>query len=217
MTTSILLIRHAQTDWNVVRRWQGHKDVPLNRNGRYQSKKLAQRLADWPIDTIYTSDLQRAYDTAASVGKALNIEPIVDPALRERNGGQFQGLTIDELRSKHSEFWTQVRQEGKAPPGGESNLEVARRIVTAYASYLTYHENKLFAIVSHGGALQLLISYVLGFPLGQLAAISLSGNTGISLIRIDGGRARLALLNDTVHIDGSAPAKYLPPHTPRIE
>lgn len=205
MITSILLIRHAQTDWNVARRWQGHIDIPLNEQGFVQAEQLARRLANWPIASIYTSDLSRAFDTAVVVGKALNIEPVPDPALRERHGGQFQGMTLDKLLTKYSEQWQQVRHGGEAPPDGESNLQVAKRIVSAYEGYIAQHPNQMFAIVSHGGALKLLISYVLGFPLGKVAPISLSGNTGLSLIRIVEGQARLALLNDTFHLDNSSP------------
>jgi probable phosphoglycerate mutase len=100
LTTTILLVRHGQTDWNLAHRWQGHVDIPLNETGRRQARLLARRLETLPIKAIYTSDLIRASETANIVAEPLGILPIPDPALRERNGGKFQSLTFDELEEQ---------------------------------------------------------------------------------------------------------------------
>ncbi|MCP5095378.1 MAG: histidine phosphatase family protein, partial [Chloroflexi bacterium] len=79
MTTTLLLIRHGQTDWNVAGRWQGHADIPLNEIGKAQANALAERLADWPIKAIYRSDLMRCVQTATAVSNTTGITPIYNP------------------------------------------------------------------------------------------------------------------------------------------
>jgi alpha-ribazole phosphatase len=201
MITTVLLIRHAQTDWNKSGRWQGHIDIPLNEKGHYQANLLAQRLENWPIKAIYTSDLKRATQTAAPIGDKLGLEPIKQPALRERNGGSYQGMTGEELQARFGQEWRRVRQGGFAPPNGESNLELAVRMYTIYQEIVSQHEGYMIAVVSHGGAMRVLISHILGLPLGRPASFSLRGNTGLSIIEINQHGSVLTLLNDVSHLE----------------
>lgn len=200
MTTIILFIRHGQTDWNVAGRWQGHIDVPLNELGEQQARLLAHRIAGWPIKAIYSSDLRRAAKTATILGMTLSLQPFLNAAFRERNGGIFQGLTAEEIQARHKNDWLRFHREGVAPPGGETNLDLARRVMEAYKLIVARHQNEMVAIVSHGGALNVLISHILGFPLGQSAPISLRANTGLSIVEIDDNRPRLTLMNDICHL-----------------
>lgn len=198
--TIIILVRHAQTDWNVTRRWQGHLDIPLNATGRSQARAVAKRLSTWPLAAVYSSDLSRAADTALAIGGAHSQQPVYDRALRERHGGLFQGQTLEELEAAHGDFWHSVRFDGQAPPGGESNLEVAQRVKGFYERILAAHPGQMVAVVSHGGVMNILLGYVLGLPLGQRAPVSLRGNTGLTIIEIKDERPRLTLLNDVCHL-----------------
>ncbi len=201
MITTVLLIRHGQTDWNKIGRWQGHTDIPLNDSGHQQARLLAHRLATWPISVIYTSDLKRAVQTADLLGTKLGLVPIKEPALRERNGGFFQGLTREELQARFGEEWRRVRQDGLAPPNGESDLDLAMRVEAAFQQMVSRHKGDMIAMISHGGALKVLISHILGLPLGQPAPFSLSGNTGLSIIKTNENGSILTLLNDVSHLE----------------
>lgn len=201
MITTVLLIRHGQTDWNKTGRWQGHTDIPLNENGRRQARLLAQRLTTWPIRAIYTSDLNRAIQTATPLGAKLGIVPIEDPALRERNGGFFQGLTGEELQTRFGEEWRRVRQDGFAPPNGESDSEVAKRVEAAFQRIVNRHKGEMIAMISHGGALRVLIRHILGLPLSQPTPFSISGNTGLSIIETNERGSILTRLNDVSHLE----------------
>lgn len=199
-TTTIVLIRHGQTDWNLSGRWQGHTDIALNDTGRSQASALARRLASWPIAAIYSSDLRRAHQTASVLAHELGLSLELDAAWRERYGGDFQGMTFEELDRRHPEALHAMRQRGEAPPGGESNLDVARRVVEAFDEVVERHPGQMVAVVTHGGAMRALIGYVVGLPLGQSPRVSVSGNTGISLIEVNQWGPRLTLLNDTAHL-----------------
>src|SRR5579884_1391455 len=94
--TDLLLVRHGETDWNAEGRLQGHTDRPLSDFGRRQAKELAERLSGERVDAIYASDLARARETAEIVGERLGLPVVIDPDLREKNWGSWEGLTGDE-------------------------------------------------------------------------------------------------------------------------
>jgi len=199
--TTIILIRHGQTDWNAARRWQGSTDVPLNATGRGQARALAARMVPWPIDAIYSSDLTRASETAETLGRALNIKPVLDEGWRERALGVLEGMTRDEVQEKYADIV--VSRMFIEAPGGETYSQVKDRVVAAFDRIMQNHSGQTCVVVSHSGTLRVLISYVLELPEKIYAPFSLNGNTGISRIEItDGGHAQLTLLNDRSHIEG---------------
>lgn len=199
--TTILLIRHGQTDWNLIKRSQGHLDIPLNRLGRQQSRLLARRLAGWPISAVYSSDLARASETAEIIGRSLGLTPLLDRALRERNGGIFQGHTAEELERLHPVELRAFLDNGRPPPGGEDNLALARRATPALERIAAAHPGETIALVTHGGTLRVLIAYIMGLPVGKKAPFKVSGNTGLTIAEIEGRRRFITLLNDCCHLE----------------
>lgn len=198
--TTIILIRHGQTDWNLEGRWQGASDIPLNATGRAQARALAARLTTWPIENIYSSDLVRAVDTAQTLADAVGVELIIEKGWRERNLGELEGLTKGEIQEKHPHL-ALPRQFIEAK-GGETYIQFKRRIVATFESIMAKHEGETTVVVSHSAALRVLVSYILEIPDRIYAPFSLGGNTGISRIVIEDGHAQLNLLNDTSHIAG---------------
>ena len=98
--TEILLARHGETDWNSGRRVQGHTDIPLNAAGVEQARALAEQLAGEPLTAVFSSDLSRALDTARAVAAVHGLEVTVDPRLREKNFGTWEGLTDVEIAER---------------------------------------------------------------------------------------------------------------------
>lgn len=201
MTTTILLIRHGQTDWNAAGRWQGHTDIPLNEKGLAQAKALARRLQDWPIKTIYTSDLQRAAATAQAISQTTGASVITDVAWRERFAGDLEGHTWEEIRTQMPEIWAVLRQGSGESPTGETYAELRQRVAAAYQTLIEQHPDEMIAIVSHGGTLHNFISYILGMSPHQSMPFSLRGNTGLSIVQVEEHRAYVLLLNDTSHLE----------------
>src|SRR5512133_1433936 len=99
--TELLLVRHGETNWNRERRFQGHADPPLNDAGREQARELAETLAGEGIDAIYTSDLQRARETAEILAARFGSEVVALRELREIDVGDWQGLTWPEIEERH--------------------------------------------------------------------------------------------------------------------
>ena len=198
--TSVLIIRHGETDWNVQGRWQGQSDIPLNENGIEQAHQLAARLKEWPITALYSSDLKRAAGTAEIIAGSLNLTPTYNRAWRERNGGEFEGLTAKELQG-HAEFETRRSDKHWAPPNGESNVQVVARVTDAFDDLVAGHAGEMVAVVTHGGAIITLLSSILGFPHGDRARLWVSGNTGFSIVEVTERGAYLVRLNDSAHVN----------------
>lgn len=201
MTTSIVFIRHGQTDWNAGRRWQGHADIALNEAGRQQAALLAQRLRHWPILRVYSSDLQRAAATARALGEVLGLEPIIDVNWRERHVGRFEGLTMEEIIAQFPDVWESMRTGPLDPPGGETQDEITERAGAAFDALVAQHEGEMTAVVSHGGTIHTAVHYALQLPPSALGRLSFRGNTGISIIEIHDSLPRLVCLNDTAHLE----------------
>ncbi|MCB9422873.1 MAG: histidine phosphatase family protein [Ardenticatenaceae bacterium] len=202
MTTTILLIRHGQTDWNAESRWQGHLDIPLNDTGKAQAAALAQRLAGWPIRAVYSSDLKRAAMTAVTLANALNQQPIFDPRWRERDVGDFGGLTSKEAKERFPEAWTTMKNGLLTPPNGEDWRSLRARAAKAFESVAGRHEGEMVAVVSHGGTLANVVAHVLEIPVDRYGRFRVSGNTGLSIVEITEERGPyLTLLNDTSHLE----------------
>jgi broad specificity phosphatase PhoE len=112
-------------------------------------------------------------------------------------------MTTEEIHEKYPEGLALLRETGTDPHVGESNLDVAQRLLKAFERIIRDHEGEMVAIVGHGGALATIVAYFIGFPLGERARVSLGANTGLSIVEIDGRGPVVTLLNDVSHLAGS--------------
>ena len=198
---TILFARHGQTDWNKAGRWQGHTDIPLNETGQQQAAALCQRLKSWPIDAIYTSDLQRCVQTAVPLATTLGLEPIKTEIWRERDVGDFSGLTGEQAREQYPEIWAAATRGMIDPPNGEPFAEVQRRAWRAFESVLAAHNKGMVMVVSHGGLLHAMLGQVLGIDPGIYGRFSMRGNTGLSVVEVNDRGPVVVRLNDTSHLE----------------
>ena len=99
----MLLVRHAETDWNRERRFQGGRDVPLSATGREQAESAARLLAATPLAAVWSSPLARARDTAAIIAAPHGLEVQETAAFREMGFGEWEGLTHDEVRERFAD------------------------------------------------------------------------------------------------------------------
>jgi len=168
--THLYLIRHGQTDWNLEGRWQGHADVPLNKNGRLQAAEIALSLASADLAAIYSSDLQRALDTAQAISAAAALEVQIDPRLREIHQGDWQGMLADDIERRYGELLRQRKTDplSVAPPGGESVQQVRDRVIEAIEEIRQRHPHERVAVVSHGFALAVVQVHYLEHPLSKV-------------------------------------------------
>jgi broad specificity phosphatase PhoE len=156
--TRLILIRHGQTDWNLESRWQGQADVPLNSHGLEQARRVATELASAGIQVIYTSDMQRALQTAEPLARLTGVPVRIDPRLREIHQGDWQGLLVSDIVARYGELFyrRQADPAAVAPPGGETLEQVRRRAYKVFDEILDRHHDGTVAIVGHGFVIALL-------------------------------------------------------------
>lgn len=149
----VYLVRHAQSVWNAIGRWQGQADPPLSDHGREQAQVLAQHFPRETIDALYTSDLQRAMETGVPIAARYGIEPIVDPDLRELDVGDWSGKTRAEIDPEKLKLWFQG-VEGWS--GGETYAQHDER-AGRFVRGLHELDGGTVVAVTHGGTLRALV------------------------------------------------------------
>ncbi|WP_049576743.1 histidine phosphatase family protein [Nonomuraea sp. SBT364] len=208
MSKRIVCLRHGQTLWNVEHRFQGHSDIPLDETGIAQAARAASLLASLRPTLIVSSDLQRANDTALALGRVAGLEVGVDKDFRERGGGQWEGLTREEI----AERWPREYVAWEAPDG-EPVPDVAARVATAMRRWAAkLDDDGLLVVASHGAALRLGICELLGLPQELWSAIGGLGNCSWSVL--EQGRRGWRLLE---HNAGTLPEPISSDDSPDAE
>ena len=165
--TTLWMVRHGESTWNALGLIQGQADGPiLTDRGRQQSAQMAQQFRRGCAGAIYSSDLARARETAAFVGKALGLPIATDPALRERCFGSFEGLPLSALDTADSGIrGDQVVDASARPEGGESLDDVHERVGEFLARLQGENDSGDVILVSHGGAIRAMRAFCAGVPM----------------------------------------------------
>lgn len=208
MKTKIILVRHGETEWNLQGRFQGIKDTDLTETGLVQASKVAQVLKG-SFEKIYTSPLKRAYETAEIIGKDNLIKPIIIDKIKEIDFGQWEGLSIKEIKEDFPKEFKLWREDGVVAPlcGGDLSLKNASLRAKEAILQVAY-ENKggNIVIVAHGGIIKAGLIGIFDWDMTMYHKMIL-GNTSIcEVIFNEDFNPILSKLNDTNHLTG----KYLP-------
>ena len=159
--TTLILVRHGETDWNAQDRWQGHSDTALNEVGREQARRLTDELE--PVDALYSSDLRRARDTAEIIAERLHLEIRLDPRLRERGFGSWEGLTTEEIESSFPEEQARWRAGiGAGPHDAEPFEAFAARVGSFVDDVVSLHPGDEVLVVTHGGTIRVVHALATG-------------------------------------------------------
>ncbi|AJZ74825.1 histidine phosphatase family protein [Pandoraea apista] len=207
-TTTLTLIRHGETDWNRVKRIQGHTDIALSTEGERQAVLLGERIArevaahGRVFDQVLTSDLQRAVQTAAPVAHACGLPLVRTASLRERHYGIFETLVPDEIRVAFAQDYSrwQSRDPDFVIPGGESMRGFYTRITDFVAQLLRDHAGQHLALVAHGGVLDCCYRLATGLALSEPRAYPLL-NASVNRLAYDGARWHVLSWGDVTHLD----------------
>ena len=183
-SNKVLIWRHGQTDWNIINRFQGHSDIPLNRVGEFQAKHAAAILAGMEPTQIISSDLGRAHHTALRLAELTKLEVKIDQRLRETDGGMWEGKTGAENREVDFENFVRWIDGEDLPAGttGEKRSEVAARTTAAIHDALEGKKDQLLVVTTHGGAARCILGSFLQLPLSHWGKIGGLSNASWSVL-----------------------------------
>lgn len=202
--THLIAIRHGETEWNSQGRYQGHLNSALNAEGLAQAARLGECLATERFDLLLSSDLGRALQTANVVAKRSGHEVVVEPRLRERRMGIFQGLTPAEAQARYPEEYARFR--GHDPdyviPDGESVRQLFERSVACFTELATRHRGLTLATITHGGVLAMLYRHARAMPLHAPRDFPLY-NAGINRFHHHRGAWQLRSWGELGHLDAA--------------
>jgi broad specificity phosphatase PhoE len=199
----VILVRHGQTLWNEEERWQGQKGTGLSTKGRQQCLAAAEALAGMGVEAIYSSDLERARESAQIIAERLNLPVKYAEALRERAVGEWNGLTDEEVKQRFpQERAAHLAHPGTfAAPGGESREDVLARAAQFIEQVVADHAGQVVLIVAHAGVIKAMVCHALHAPVHAWPRMDVD-NGSITIIEGQPGRLRLARLNDAYHLRG---------------
>ena len=205
------MVRHGESTWNILGRYQGQTDVPLSQEGRLQAAMLAERLTGLPFAAVYSSDLSRALETARIVSERLAAPagaggppPVqLDAGLREIDVGLLSGKDASQLRLEHADYLEALRADPWATkrPGGESMEDLYARAGTSFQAMRERHPGERVLVFTHGGVVRVAVGLALGgVPQNAWARLSVT-NTSVTRILLMQGGGTLLGFNDSAHLE----------------
>jgi probable phosphoglycerate mutase len=198
----MLLVRHGESapfrDGQPFALVDGHGDPPLDPVGVEQAERVGSRLAGEDIAAIYVTNLQRTAQTAAPLAARLELQPIVEPDLREVFLGEWEGGVFRKYVTEQSEIAMQLQTEQRwdVIPGAEPGDAFRSRVVSAIGRIAERHADQFVVVVTHGGVIAQAIAYATGARLFSF----MCDNASISHLVVHEGRWLVRRYNDTSHL-----------------
>lgn len=197
----LYLVRHGESEWNILKKIQGQRDTLLTKKGIKQAEKIANRLSNEKIDNIYSSDLKRAFKTAEVIGNKLKLKVNSDKNFREINFGSWEGITKKDLIERHYEkylLWMKEPHKLKLEDA-ETLSDLQKRTMEGINRISELNPNKNILVVSHSAAIKTIIIELLEMDISYFSKMSLD-NVSLSIIEFRDYNNVLKLFNDTCHL-----------------
>lgn len=206
----MILVRHGESEWNRIHRYQGQLDAALSELGQRQAAALAERLRSATLAAIYTSPLQRAAYTADAIAQAHPTVPVRrDDALLEIHHGDWQGKYANEVQAEFAaglQEWRRTPTRSQMPgAGGESFSNILKRTLDFKERMLAEHAGETILVSTHDVVLKILLADALSMPMDRINSIWIT-NASISTIDYSGEFPFLLSLSDASHLGQLATA-----------
>lgn len=198
--TRLVLLRHGATAMSEAHQYAGRTDAELSSAGRAQAAAAARAASRWGVDAIVSSPLQRCRDTAQTVGSAVNLPVQTADNLREMDFGAWEGHTFDEAHQRDPELHSEWLEDTSiAPPGGESQQALHRRVLKARRALVDEYSGKTVLVVSHVGPIKDLLRQALGTGAATVNHIFLD-LASVSVVEFWDSGSLVRSINDVSHL-----------------
>lgn len=197
MPTTVYLMRHGEVANGGEKRYNGHIDVDITQKGVEQMHRLAGLLDGKSLSAVYSSDLIRSRKGAEIISRRVGISYTPLRALRERSVGKWEGLTVEEIKTRYPEEYAVWRADllNYRPPDGECLLDLKHRILPVYKGLVDSHQGKEIGMLLHGGVNRVILAEAFGMDLMNLFRIDQSFGAMNIIDYYEDGMAVVRLLN----------------------
>lgn len=201
MANTFYIVRHGQTNWNILGKTQGHGNSDLTAQGIDQATELSESIINYPIDFVYSSDLGRAVQTAEILASKLNLEVNKTEALREMGFGEWEGLLIDEIKTTYADVYSTWRNEPHLVqiPGGETLHLIKDRVDNFIKDINEKYDNKHILLVTHSVTVRVMLLAFLNSGMENIYRIK-QDNTALNIVEYRDYGPVIIKMNDTSHI-----------------
>lgn len=186
MKTKVIMVRHGETEWNVLCKFLGSVDIPLNEKGRRQAGYAKEALKDEKIDVIYSSPMKRALETGEIIRGNRPLPILEDDGLREICCGKWEGLTGKEVEERYPgqiSLWENHPEKIKIE-GGDTFQEVSDRITETFWRIVDSNRGRTILITSHMICLTLLMMRFIGTDISEIWEAKPIGNAALNIVEV---------------------------------
>ncbi len=203
LKTTLYLVRHGETVWNVEKRMQGRLDSPLTKTGRRNVDRLAEKLRSYEFDAIISSPTGRAYKTAQIIRQNRTVNVEKEDRLMEIDLGNWEGLTSTRIRNtedgQYSNFWKKPHLF--FPKKGESFFDLQKRVLPFIKSLLHAYRGKVILIVTHTTIIKTILSHFENRPLKDFWEKPFVYPASLSMVETDEDKSKIKLYGDVSHYE----------------
>jgi len=202
LAVRIIYVRHAESLWNPIGRYQGKLDPELSERGHKQAQRLAKALKKYNPSALYSSPLKRTYMTAQYISKELNLPINVDEDIIEIDHGEWSGMLVEEVKEKYPDMFNDwiYKPHSVKFPGGESLEDVYNRVKNFQKKMLERHDGETVIAVSHTVPIRASFVAGLDIPLSKFWSFGCD-NASYSILDYDEVRPILYKLNNTYFLE----------------
>lgn len=201
--TTILLIRHGESEANRLGFFAGQTDVALEEKGLEQAKITADFIArTYQVDAVYASDLRRAYDTGLATAQLVGQEVRKEPRMREIYAGQWQGLAFDQIVARYAQDYNLWLHDigNSVCTDGESVAQLSGRIMEALEEIARENEGKTVVIATHATPIRVVQCLLSGYPLGEMKKVPWVSNASVTELSWENGVWKLEKIGQDAHL-----------------